>query len=429
MQSRIGAPLKGLSILSFARDLWTDLPRCRHHVLSRLAPSNRVLFVSPPATHIRDVGRNLHQGGFAQPGLTQVSQEVFGFVPPPWLPYSNRPALDRALEGLRARYIRHLLNRLGMHQPILYVWHPAFIDMVERFDAPLVVYHCYDEYGAFRGANREKIEAQEARLLRRADLVFTVSPGLRARRIDLNPNTFVVRNGVDADSFAKALAPDTVVAPDIASIRRPIIGCIARVVPEYFDAALLREVFRRRPDWSLVVIGPETPPQVSGGEDLELLKSEPNVHFLGRRSFQSLPSYLKAMDVAVMPYQLTRNIQLGDSLKMYEYLAAGKPIVSVPLEFAEDVRPFVHTAATADEWIAGIEEALALDSPELATARQAVAHDNTWDQRVGQISHLIRTALASRKGASHSGVGFWHQARHPAATSASARGTTTRSHE
>ena len=268
MQSRIEAPLNGLSILSFARDLWTDVPRCRHHVLSRLAPSSRVLFVSPPPTHIRDVARKLRQGGLAQPGLTQVSPEIFSFVPPAWLPYSNRPTLNRALEGLRALYIRHLLDRLGMHQPILYVWHPAFIDMVERFDAPLVVYHCYDEYGAFRGANREEIKAQEARLLRRADLVFTVSPGLRERRIDLNPNTFVVRNGVDADYFAKALAPETVVAPDIASIRRPIIGCISRVVPEYFDAALLREVFRRRPEWSLVVIGPESPPQVSGGEDL-----------------------------------------------------------------------------------------------------------------------------------------------------------------
>ena len=432
MQSRIGAPLNGLSILSFARDLWTDLPRCRHHVLSRLAPSSRVLFVSPPATHIRDVARKLHQGGLAQPGLTQVSHEIFSFVPPPWLPYSNRPALNRALEGLRALYIRHLLNRLEMHQPILYVWHPAFIDMVERFDAPLVVYHCYDEYGAFRGANREEIEAQEARLLRRADLVFTVSPGLRERRIDLNPNTFVVRNGVDADYFAKALAPETVVAPDIASIRRPIIGCIARVVPEYFDAALLREVFRRRPEWSLVVIGPESPPQVSGGEDLELLKAEPNVHFLGLRSFESLPSYLKAMDVCTIPYRVTGNTELADPLKLYEYLAAGKPIVSVPREFADDVRPFVYTGADADEWIAAIEEALALDSPELRATRQAVAQENTWDKRIDQISHLIMAALARREGApvpTGTSGRFGHQARHPAAASASARGTTTRSHE
>ena len=168
-------------------------------------------------------------------------------------------------------------------------------------------------------------------------------------------------------------------------------------MPEDFNAALLREVFRRRPEWSLVVIGPESPPQVSGGEDLELLKAEPNVHFLGLRSFESLPSYLKAMDVCTIPYRVTGNTKLADPLKLYEYLAAGKPIVSVPREFADDVRPFVYTGTDADGWIAAIEEALALDSPELRATRQAVAQDNTWDKRIDQISHLVMAALARRE--------------------------------
>ena len=393
MTFAVSSLLNGMPVLSFARDRWTDIPRCRHHVLSRLAEGTRVLFVSPPATHVRRAVHGLVHGGLAESGLTQVSQGLFTFVPPPWLPYSNRPSLNRLLEGLRASYIRRLLDRLGMARPILYVWHPAFIDIVERFEAPLVVYHCYDEYAAFRDANREQLEAQEARLLRRADLVFTVSPGLRERRLSQNPQTFVVRNGVDADYFGTALAPETVVAPDIAAIRRPIVGCISRVVPEYFDAGLLREVFRRRPGWSLVVIGPESPAHVSGGEDLCELKALPNVHFLGPRPFDSLPAYLKAMDVCAMPYRLTGNTQLADPLKMYEYLAAGKPIVSVPLDFADDVQPFVPTAGNADEWIAAIEEALTLDSRDLRVARQAVAHDNTWDQRVEQISQLVTTAL------------------------------------
>ena len=393
MTTAAGSLLNGIPVLSFARDRWTDVPRCRHHVLSRLAAGTRVLLVSPPATHVRRAVHSLLHGGLAESGLTQVNQGLFTFVPPPWLPYSSRPSLNRPLEGLRASYIRRLLDRLGMARPILYVWHPAFIDLVERFEAPLVVYHCYDEYAAFRGANREQLEAQEARLLQRADLVFTVSPGLRDRRVGQNPQTFVVRNGVDADYFGTALAPETVVAPDIASIPRPIVGCITRVVPEYFDAGLLLEVFRRRPRWSLVVIGPESPAHVSGAEDVSELKAQPNVHFLGARPFDSLPAHLKAMDVCAIPYRLTGNTQLADPLKMYEYLAAGRPIVSVPLDFADDVQPLVRTAATADEWIAAIEEALTGDSADLRVARQTVAHDNTWDQRVEQISNLVVTAL------------------------------------
>ena len=432
MTVHVGSPLDGAPVLSFARDLWTDVPRCRHHVLSRLAPSSRVLFVSPPATSVREVPRQLRHGGLALGGLSEVSDGLFTFVPPPWLPYSNRPALNRSLEALRASYIRYLLARLEMCDPILYVWHPAFIDIVERFKARLVVYHCYDEYSAFRGANREQIEAQEARLLKRADLVFTVTPGLRDRRVRQNPRTFVVRNGVDADFFGSALAPETAVAPDIASIPRPIVGCISRVVPEYFDAVLLREVVRKRRAWSLVVIGPESAPQVSGGEDLEELKREPNVYFLGPRPFDSLPSYLKGMDVCTIPYRRTGNTQLADPLKLYEYLAAGKPIVSVPHAFADDVRPHVSMAADADEWIGAIEDALAGDSPELRAGRQAVAQGNTWDERVRQISHLVKAALASRERSWEPGAGFrWPIDRQDprAAVSASTKGATTRSHE
>jgi glycosyltransferase involved in cell wall biosynthesis len=397
MVADIPSLLNRVPILSFARDQWTDVPkRCRHHVLSRLAARSRVLFVSPPATHIREAAHKLGNGALAHGGLTQVTPGLFTFVPPPWLPYSHRPTLNRVLDGIRVSYIRHLLDRLEMHRPIVYVWHPAFIDIVERFEAPLVVYHCYDEYAAFRGANRDELERQEARLLRRADLVFTVSPGLRERRVGLNPNTFVVRNGVDADYFAKALAPQTVVPADIARIRRPIIGCIARVVPEYFDAGLLRQIFLKRPDWSLVVIGPEIEELVSGGDDLRQLKTQPNVHFIGVRPFDSLPAYLKGMDVCVMPYRLTRNIQLGDSLKLYEYLAAGKPIVSVPLDFADDVRPFVLVAHDADEWIAAIDDALANDDRAVRDGRLGVARHNNWDQRVDQISHLIAQVLDRR---------------------------------
>ena len=112
MTTAVGSLLNGVPVLSFARDRWTDLPRCRHHVLSRLAAGTRVLFVSPPATHVRRAAGRLLHGGLMQSGLTQVNEGLFTFVPPPWLPYSSRPSLNRILESLRASYIRRLLDRL-----------------------------------------------------------------------------------------------------------------------------------------------------------------------------------------------------------------------------------------------------------------------------------------------------------------------------
>ena len=306
MQSLIGAPLNGVPILSFARDLWTDVPRCRHHVMSRLAPSSRVLFVSPPATQIRDVARKLRQGGLSQSGLTQVSPELFTFVPPPWLPYSNRPALNRALEGLRASYIRHLLDRLEMHQPILYVWHPAFIDMVERFDAPLVVYHCYDEYGAFRGANREEIEAQEARLLRqRRSRIHRVARPARAacpRQPEHIRRPQRRRRRLFRES-ARARAPSS------HQTLRPFRGRLSAASRASCPSTSTRLSFAKCSEGARSGRSSSSVPKARrrcpAARTSQLLKAEPNVHFLGMKSFESLPSYLKAMDVCTIPYRVT----------------------------------------------------------------------------------------------------------------------------
>jgi hypothetical protein len=80
-------------------------------------------------------------------------------------------------------------------------------------------------------------------------------PPLAAVAIAPNPNTHLVRNGVDYPLFASARDRATPVAAELAGLRPPIVGCVTRIVPDYFDAVLLREIFSRRPDWSFVVVG------------------------------------------------------------------------------------------------------------------------------------------------------------------------------
>jgi glycosyltransferase involved in cell wall biosynthesis len=374
------------SILSFALDRWDDVPRCRHHVISRLASSNRVLFVSQPS-HIRNIfRRSWHE----QRGLTQVSENLFAYVPPGWLPYTDGyPLLNRFLAALRNLAVRRRMRQLGMHHPVLYIWHPFFADVVGRFGERLVVYHCYDEYASFGGSDRARVTARERRVLEAADVVFAVSEGLCRLKAELNPNTHVVHNGVDYQLFAAAQAPDTPLAPELRRISGPVIGCVTRVVPEYFDAPLLREIFTRRPEWSLVVVGPILMSSGAAAEAVEALKALPNVHLLGRRAFKDLPSYLKGFHACLIPYVLSENKLLADPLKLYEYLAAGKPIVSKPLPLPSWTRDVVAMADGVDEWIEAIDCAMRTDSAEKIARRQALARANTWDERVQQISRAI----------------------------------------
>ena len=382
--------LEGASILSFAVDQWTDVPRCRHHVLSRLAVRNRVLFTSSP-WYVRDV---LRRGRARAPALMRISDNLHTYTPPRWLPYTYRfPRVDGVMRKLRAVAIEHVLDRLAMARPILYIWHPSFADVIGQFDVRAVVYHCYDEYAAFAGADRSRVAEDEARILAAADVVVTVSEALYARKRAFNANTHLVRNGVDYALFASAQNPSLDLPVEVRDLPRPVIGCVTRIVPESFDAELLHDVFSRRPEWSFVVVGPEcatSSPESQAA--LSALKKLPNVHLLGRRGLTELPSYLKAFDACLIPYVLTGSKGLGDPLKVYEYLAAGKPIVSKPLAALAPFGDLVSAASTADEWIEAIEHAVHDHSPERVAQRQAIARQNTWDDRVERIARLIAAA-------------------------------------
>jgi len=384
-------PLAGASIVSFAVDRWTDVPRCRHHVMSRLARANQVLFTTSPC-YVRDV---LGPGADDAGQVARVHDTLHTYAPPRWLPYTYRfPHLDQISLNARALMLRRVMDRLSMQQPILYIWHPSFADVIGRFGERLVVYHCYDEYAAFTGSDRARVATQEARVLERADLVLAVSEGLYAKKRQQNANTHLVRNGVDYPLFASARERATPVASELAGLRRPVVGCITRIVPDYFDALLLREVFARRPDWSFVVVGPEC----SSSDALTALKALPNVHLVGRRDLSALPSYLKGFDACLIPYVLTENKLLADPLKLYEYLAAGKPVISKPLPGLSSFADVVSFATTADEWIDAIDTAIRSDSEAMADRRQAVARQHTWDARVDHIGRLIEHALAGRRG-------------------------------
>src|SRR5687768_12558901 len=222
-----------------------------------------------------------------------------------------------------------------MREPILYIWHPDFLDMVGGFDEALVVYHCYDEFSSFVSkkqvpADTDNLVAREHELLKRADIVFTASEQLRVRRAALNPNIHVVENGVNYALFSQAQEAQTAIPDDLLAIQRPIVGYVATQTL-VTDIALLLGVFERHRDWSFVFIGIERPPAHEADEALRMLLRLPNVHFIGRRTLQQMPAYLKGCDVCAIPWLLNDITLSGSPLKLYEYLAAGKPVISTPL--------------------------------------------------------------------------------------------------
>jgi glycosyltransferase involved in cell wall biosynthesis len=364
--------------------------------MSLLSKSNKVLFVCEP-TYIGDIGI-FPKRTRSSTGVARISENLYAYVPPSWLPITyGYPRLNRLLERGRGWKLRREMDHLQMKRPILYIWHPSFVHMVGRFEEALVVYHIYDEYLSFRASesDRAELRASENELLKRADIVFAASEELAARRRPLNSNIHVVENGVDYRLFASAQDVGTAVPVDLLRIAGPVIGCVATLTT-FMNLTLLYEVFKRRPQWSLVFIGIDPTPTENARDEQRSLQELPNVHFMGRRPSQALPGYLKGCDVCVIPYAMEDAVLVCSSpLKLYEYLAAGKAVVSAPLPLMSHLEEVVAFAENADEWILAIEGALDGAGKGTTEERQRCAQENTWGQRVDFILHKLAAELES----------------------------------
>jgi glycosyltransferase involved in cell wall biosynthesis len=228
--------------------------------------------------------------------------------------------MDRLNATLVAGSIRHFARRAGLTRPILWTFLPNTVGLVGRLGESRVIYHCVDEYSAFAGVPRDALRRMEQALVRRADLVLASSETLAAERRSLNPRTHFVSHGVDVAHFAQAL--DATLAPpaDAGDLPRPVVGFFG-LIAEWIDLELLAEIARRRPSWTVVMIGKAT-------VDTAPLRALPNVRLLGQKPYAMLPAYCRAFDVGLIPFRVDALTVRANPLKLREYLAAGLPVVS-----------------------------------------------------------------------------------------------------
>jgi glycosyltransferase involved in cell wall biosynthesis len=317
--------------------------------------------------------------------------------------------------GLRRRAMRRTLQALGAEQPpILWLLRPYQADQIGQHGEKLVVYHVTDEYSGYPDvADPVAFARAEEALLRRADLVIVTAPGLLASKGPFNPRTHLVPNAVDYEGFQRVLEAGSWKLEigswklEAGNFQSPTSNLrflgYSGALNEKLDYALLAAVARARPDWQLLLIGQRD--LASQPDKDAALAGLPNVHWLGRLPVEQLPAAIGQMDVCLLPYERNAWTANIDSLKLYEYLAAGRPIVSTDVPAAHrfgdpPVTPdeaLVRIGRTTEEFIAQIAAALAEDDPAAVVWRKAVAAANTWEHRVAKIEGLLAEALRARR--------------------------------
>jgi glycosyltransferase involved in cell wall biosynthesis len=247
----------------------------------------------------------------------------------------------------------------------------------ELLEPELYVYYTRDNLIAVDFWKKQGIRI-EAALMKKADLVVANSTYLAEHAQQFNPHSYYVGQGCDVSLFDKKLI-DTV-PDDIAGIKNPIIGYIGALFSLRLDIEVLVYLAEQRPDWSIVLVGPED--EAFKASKLHHIS---NVHFLGSKPMEALPSYLNHFDVALNPQKLNE-VTIGNyPRKIDEYLAMGKPTVATLTKAMDVFKDYTYLAETKEDYLNLVERALQENSLEKEQARSVFARSHTWENNVSEI--------------------------------------------
>jgi glycosyltransferase involved in cell wall biosynthesis len=256
-----------------------------------------------------------------------------------------------------------------------------------------VVYDITDDYSHFVNDPRRKavVRRREETLLQRADLVFVTNPSLREPRLPLNPNVHVSLNGVDYELFATAADPSLPEHPLLEAVPKPRIGFVG-FVSDWLDFELVSKMAERWPG-RVVMVGP-----IKAGCQAasERISKAIWTGFIKDRA--GLPALIRGFDVVTMPFlknELTDNM---NPLKIWEYLATGKPFVSTALESMRLCAGLGESARSHAEFLELVERGL-LEGQAKAPARMALAREHSWDTIFDEMMQKLVKLLPSREAA------------------------------
>jgi glycosyltransferase involved in cell wall biosynthesis len=360
-------------VLSHLR--WDFVFQRPQHLISRLAKDRKILFVEEPKAFMDENQGTAHI--YKDGNVTVLQPEI----------KSENFDTDIAL------LINEYIARSKLNNPILWFYSPAFIKVADKVDHSLIVFDCMDQLTAFKGAPSKLID-QEMQLLSIADIVFTGGKSLYEEKSQHHNNVYCFPSSVDEQHFAKAIDRNTEIPDDIKNIAKPVVGYYG-VIDERIDLHLLKEVSEKLQDTSFVMIGP-----VVKIDQNDLPKAD-NIHYLGQKDYSVLPNYLKAIDVAIMPFALNESTKFISPTKTLEYMAAQTPIVSTQIyDVVRDYKGIVKIAVDAREFanciVVYLRETAEEKKLRLKNYKQVLSK-TTWDKTIAAMKEIIADILKNKK--------------------------------
>lgn len=374
-----------------------------------LSKSNKVFYINHPYTfkdlfkkvrsdeRIRKMTWKLLLGQTvfeqtAQPNLTSVVVPFAFSIN--WMPAGSTffSVFQRINEGLVLRAVRSILKKQQPNEFIyLNIFNPYFVGALpKKYGARLSIYQSVDDISQNSYTAKHGV-ALEQRAAKNSDIIFVTSSSLKEKLRAINPKVHQVNNAADFRLFQQAVGNKLEVPDELKGVAEPVLGYTGNLDDTRIDFHLLKEIALQLPHCKLVLVGPlnsEKYHQVG-------LHKLPNVIATGGKRIDELPAYLAHMKVVLIPFALNKLTASIYPLKINEYLAAGKAVVST--RFSKDIEDFeqvIKIGDSTEQILKHIAGCLEQDATEEAIQeRVAVAATNTWANRVEQIWDHVADAI------------------------------------
>ncbi len=378
-------------IVCFSGDVWDGNPHSRHHLMRRFSLSYDVVFVEGVAMRTAAAGdphewRRVWRKLRAFRELRTVAPGLHVLRPFPVPPLG---ALGRRLQlACVAFEIRRARRRLALDGPVI-AWFslPNVAPLLHRLEARGTIFYYQDRYDAFSHVDGDLLRRDIATLARECDVCVCSAEPLADDLRVLGAQPVLVRHGIDPERFVG----DFAVPADLAGLELPLVGCVG-LLDDYLWVEAIRAVADSMERGTLVFVG-------AANMDTASL-AHPRIAMLGRRPYTAMPQYIAAFDCCLVPFAMNRLTEGVNPIKLREYLAAGRPVVSTALPEVLPYADVVELAATPADFVAAVHRALApgYDDAAARRRRRERVTGESWDAAAERIDGILRGLLEPQQG-------------------------------
>lgn len=294
----------------------------------------------------------------------------FGLLSPIVVPaYGNEKARNANAMSVAAQ-VKGAMKHHKVSNPVCVVTVPTAIDVVERIPHKDLIYYRADAHSDAEDVDRDLIMGFEDRLFEQASKIIYCAQALMDAEADRHKGKGVlIDHGVDSQLFRPD--PKASLPPDIAKIDSPRVGYFGTIEGMGMDLGLVEKVAREHPELNVVLIG-------RVAIDVTSLEALPNVHMLGWKPYEEIPSYARGFDVALLPRPISEWGLGSNPIKLKEYLSAGLPVVATPVPRAEEYEPYLTIAEDPDAFVSAVAATARSGGVGTPEERRKLVEPQTW---------------------------------------------------